>query len=313
MVAQAIRQSQLGRKLHDLLVREAHLKLRREKLLPVWMAKEAELRAVEAKRPRLSGIFRSRRAAYHLRWSSIFEELQPMRQCGQAMDRCQPHIQRMIEEEIELVLRDQCPEYVQALAARQQKEDWCRCLERFGVKIFEFTRALGNVRNLACSGYARATQAYSPGAVQAFVLAIEAGKAVEEEVRFANRIATMQREMFAENGFNAESLPRLPETRYSEWTARIRTLALVEAQKQFEALIEETKRLHESGIPELRRQADQVDVSHQTEIHNFLLATWERFRAEVAPEIFPGDSEASVTETERMLTLQAKTSVLGRL
>jgi hypothetical protein len=313
MVAQAVEYSGVGRKLHDLLVREAHLKLHREKLLPVWMAKEAELRAVEAARPRLSGLLRSRRVAYQIRWSGIFEELQPMRTCGQALDRCEPHVKRMIEEEIEVLLREHCPEYVQALAARQQKEDWCRCLERFATKIFEFTRTLGNVRNLACSGYARATQAYSPGAVQAFVLAIEAGKAVEEEVKFANRIATMQREMFEQNGFQAEALPRLPETRYSEWTARIRTLPLVEAQAQFEALIEETKKLHETGIPELRRQADQVDLSHANEIHNFLLVTWEQYRAQVAPEIYPGDSEASVVETERMLMLQAKTSVLGRL
>jgi hypothetical protein len=268
---------------------------------------------VEAARPKLSGLLRSRRVAYQIKWSGISEELQPMRQCGQALDRCEPHVKRMIEEEIEILLREHCPEYVQALAARKQKEDWGRCLERFGQKIFEFTRALGNVRNLACSGYARATQAYSPGAVQAFVLAIEAGKAVEEEVRFANRIASMQRELFEQNGFAAQSLPRLPETRYSEWTARIRTLPLVEAQQQFEALIDETKKLHESGIPEFRRQAEQVDLTHAVEIHNFLLVTWEQYRAQVAPEIFPGDSEASVAETERMLTLQAKTSVLGRL
>ena len=41
------------------------------------------------------------------------------------------------------------------LAALRQKEDWLRCLERFRDKIFEFTRALGNVRNVACSGYTR--------------------------------------------------------------------------------------------------------------------------------------------------------------
>jgi len=95
--------------------------------------------------------------------------------------------------------------------------------------------------------------------------------------------------------------------------SKISSLALAEAQVQFDLLIEQTKKLYETGIPELRAQADNVDVMQGNEIHNFLLAAWEQFRADVAPEIFSGDTEKNVAETERMLVSAARNSVLGRL
>ena len=66
-------------------------------------------------------------------------------------------------------------------------------------------------------------------------------------------------------------------------------------------------------IPELRAQADYVDATQASDIHNFLLSAWDQFREEVAPEVLPADTEDSVAQTERMLLSQARNSVLGRL
>lgn len=306
--------SSLGETLHALLHREAHLKLWRAQLVPRWTEKEAELRAVQAAKPTFFVLLPgSRREAYLTRLATLEADAQRLRQRVELLGQCEPHIAKMIEHEIELLLRVECPEYVHALAAQRQKEDWLRCLERFGGKIFEFTRALGNVRNVACSGYARHTQAYSEAARQAFALAFAAAQHVEEEVKFANTIADAQVEIFRTNGVETSPLPRLPETAFSVWVGQINALPLAEAQIQFDHLIETTKSLHESGVPALRGQADQVEQAQDSDIRNFLLAAWEQFRAEVAPEIFPGDTERSVTETEQLLQQMAKTSVLGRL
>lgn len=313
-VSDAPTTSTLGQTLPALLHREAHLKLWRAQLIPRWTEKEAEFRAVQAAKPTFFVLLPgSRREAYLTRLATVEDQAQRLRERVELLGQCEPHIAKSIEHEIERLLRDDCPEYVQALAAHRQKEDWLRCLERFGGKIFEFTRALGNVRNLACSGYARHTQAYSEGARQAFTLAFTAAQHVEEEVKFANAIADAQLEVFRVNGVETSPLPRLPETAFSVWVGQINTLPLAEAQGQFDLLIETTKRLHESGLPALRGQADQVQQAQDSDIRNFLLAAWDQFRAEVAPEIFPGDTERSVTETEQLLQQMAKTSVLGRL
>lgn len=306
--------SQLDQKLKDLLVREAHLKLSREQLRPVWVEKEAELRAVQTSKPTFLPIMGKRaKEEYLMRLTAAQDTVTIYRNALEVIERCEPHIKKMIEEEIENVLRDQCIEYVQALAARRQKEDWVRCLDRFAAKIFEFTRSLGNVRNVACSGYVRDTKVYSQGAVQAFMLAIEAAQKVEAEIKFANKISTEQARLLKENGFDTRPLPRLQETGYAVWVSKISSLPLAEAQSQFDQLIDQTKKVYETGIPELRAQADNVDVVQGNEIHNFLLIAWEQFRTDIAPEIFGGDTEGNVAETERMLMSSARNSVLGRL
>lgn len=303
-----------GQILHDLLVREAHLKLGRAQIKPLWEQREAELRALEARRPSLlawlSPAKREDRAA---ELAAARERVEVLRRRLDLLDRCEPHIKRQIEDAIEVLLRDSCPEYVQALAARRQKEDWLRCLERFGGKIYEFTRSLGNVRNLACSGYNRETKLYSAGAIQGFQLAVEAAEHVQNEVRFANKIADAQLALFQKSGVETKPLPRLVETNYATWVAKIRTLPLAEAQIEFDTLITSTKKLHEAGIPELKDQADRVQFEQDSDIRNFLLRAWEQFRGEIAPQIFPGDTERIVLETGEWLESIARSSVTGRL
>lgn len=306
--------SDLDAKLKDLLVREAHLKLSREQLRPIWVTKEAELRAVEGSKPRFLPIMgRRAKETYAARLAAAQETVTILRNGLQVIERCEPHIKKMIEEEIENVLREQCEEYVQALAARRQKEDWVRCLDRFAEKIFDFTRSLGNVRNVAVSGYVRDRQAYSQAAVQAFTLAIGAAQKVDEEIKFANKISHEQQRLLKQNGFDTRPLPRLPETNYAVWVSKISALPLAEAQEQFDTLIVQTKKLYDSGIPELKSQGDNVEVVQGNEIHNFLLQAWDQFRAEIAPQIFSGDTEKNVAETERMLVDSARKGVFGRL
>jgi hypothetical protein len=145
------------------------------------------------------------------------------------------------------------------------------------------------------------------------MLAITAAQMVEDEIKFANKISSEQTRLLLANGFDTRPLPKLQETGYAVWVSKISSLALADAQTQFDLLIEQTKALYESGIPELRAQADSVEVAQGNEIHNFLLAAWDQFRGEVASDIFSGDTERNVAETERMLVAAARNSVLGRL
>ncbi len=283
------------------------MKLGRRTTTPLWMEKEAELRALQATVPPFFSLFlRKKRDEHQVLQARTEEEVKRLRHRMEMFDRCEPQVAAMIEQEIEVLLREDCPEYIQALAALGQKADWLSCLDRFSGRIFEFTPTLGNVRNIACSGYARQANVYSAAALQAFGLAIAAAQAVEEEVKLANRIADTQVEIFRANGIETQPLPRLPETSFSGWVDKIKAMPLAEAQPQFDALIDKTKQLHGTEVAELRVLADQVEAAQQGDLRNFLMAAWDQFRAEVAPEIFPGDTERSVSETEKMLTAAAQ-------
>ena len=300
-------------KLKDLLMRETHLRLYRERLEPVWAKKEAALRAVEAARPFFLPVFSSgKRAEYEERLNAARRAVADLRAGMDVVDRVLPQVKKLIEEEIEDKLRAASPEYTRALAGRRQKEDWQRCLERFAEKIHAFTRALGNVRNHASSGYGRLANGYSTAAVRAFADAVTAAQVVENEVKFANKVADEQTKLFLENGFNLRPLPRLKETDYAAWVQRIAALPLAEAQVQFDELIEHAKKLYDAGIPELRDQAAGVDQAQELEVHSFLLVVWERLRAEVAPEIFAGDTEKVASETVEMFLAAAKQGAASR-
>jgi hypothetical protein len=230
------------------------------------------------------------------------------------LDRVEPHLCKLIHDEIEDLLRTSCPEYTSALAARGQKEDWRRCLERFAERVFDLLQALGSARNMACSGYAGNAQGYSQSAVQALVVAIGAAEKVESEVRFANQIAEAQVKILAESGFaDAQRLPRLREVSYAVWVSTISSRSLSEAQIQFESLIADVKKLYESGIPHLSTQAEAADQGQGSLIANFLTEAWAQLRDEIAPLVKPDDTERSVADTEIMVVSLARQTALGRL
>ena len=287
----APRRAMISRKLEDLLIREAHLRLSRAELVPALVAQEAaEQKVVEAR-----------------------ETAQMLRDGIAQLNRVEPHIRRMLRDEIEDLLRTRCPEYVQALAARDQKEDWRRCLNRFAQRMHDFLQALGSARNMACTAYTRDRQVFSPAAVQGFALASECAQQVEIEVEFANRVAEVQRAMFRESGLEAAALPRLPTAAFSRAVATIASVSLTEAQLRFDTIIAEVRALYESGVSELITQAEAAETGHGSLIDNFLHLAWEQLREEVAPLIRPEETEASVASTERMLVEHAKRTVHGRL
>jgi hypothetical protein len=293
--------AEIDPKLKDLLLREAHLRLSREQLTPVWNEKEAALRAVQTAKPVFLPVFsRRKRGEYETQLAAAQEVVAVLRQGLEVIDRIEPHVQAAIEAEIENILRADRPEYAQALAALRQREEWSGCLDRFAGQIFEFTRSLGNLRNLACSGYSSHAHVYSPNTVQAFALVGQAARKIEEEAECANGISDAQVRVFVANGFNLRSLPRVAQTDYAPWITRISVLPLVDAQVQFDLLIERTKTLYETGIPEMRAQATRIAAQQAAEVRSYLLIVWRQLRAQIAPEIFSGDTERIVTETEKL-------------
>jgi hypothetical protein len=305
----------IPRELQNLLIREAHLRLGREQLAPILAAKEAELQAVLAAKPKLLAFSsKEKRTDYEAQLAEAQETVALVRDGVEQLDRVEPHIRRLVRDAVEDLLRSSCPEYLEALAARLQREDWRRCLERFAARVHEFLQALGNARNMACTGYARATQAYSQSAVQAFVIAIATAHKVESEVVFANKIAETQSRMFAQSGFEAvQPLPRLRVVGYAVWVSAIGSRSLAEAQVQFESLIADTRQLYETGIAELLAQAEAADQAQGTAIENYLEAVWTQLRGEIAPLVNPADTERSVADSEAMVVALGKQTALGRL
>ncbi|MEY2878397.1 MAG: hypothetical protein RLZZ15_777 [Verrucomicrobiota bacterium] len=301
-------------KLQDLLIREAHLRLSRAALAPAMAAQEVALQEVIAAKP---GMFsfqsKEKRAAYEAQLAETRETAQMLRDGVAQLDRVEPHLSKMLRDEIEDLLRAACPEYVAALAARQQREDWKRCVERFAARVYEFLQALGSSRNMACTGYTRERQMYSQAAVQGFVAAIAAAEKVEAEVVFANRIADMQLKMFRESGLDATPLPKLPAATYGVWVSTLSSRSLAEVQVQFDTMIAQVRQLYETGVPQLVGQSQAADEANGSLIDNFLETAWQQLRDEIVAFVNPADTEASVGATERMLVDLARKTIHGRL
>ncbi len=300
---------QIDSRLRDLLVREAHLRLSLARLTPVSVQKEADLRAIEAAKPSFWSILsKNTRQDYETRLAAAKQDAELLRQGVKGLDRVEAFVKSEILVELEKMVSAERPGYGEALAALRQKDAWMGCVGRFAGCIHEFTSQLGNVRNLACSGYARKANAYSENAGRAFQLAIDAARKIDEEVELANRLAEARAQIFIANGFKLRPLPKLEPTGFAAWVARISTLPLAEAQKQFDELFGQTKKLGEVGIPDLRAHGDAADVQQLGEVRRALFVKWAQLRAQVAPEVFPGDTARIVDETEALMLEHAKQS-----
>ena len=305
--------SRIDPKLKDLLVREAHLRLSRVQLMPAWSQKEAELRAIQTAKPAFWPVFsRRKREEFEARLNPVQQDVDLLRQGLAVLDRIEPQVKKLILEELENILRADHPEYVEAWAALRQMDDWVRCVGRFAERLHVFAGELGNVRSFACSGYARKANAYSEKTREAFQLAIAAAQKVEEEVVCANKISDARAQIFIASGFKSRALPKLPPTGFAAWVARINTLPPAEAQGQFDQLFARTKKLYETDIPELRAQADAADRQQTSEVQSTLFALWEQLRAQVAPEIFAGDTERIAEETGELFRDAAENTAVGR-
>jgi hypothetical protein len=186
------------------------------------------------------------------------------------------------------------------MAIRQHRADWMQWLGRFTEKVADLTRALGTLRNMVCTGYSREQHTYSPFAIQALPPASEGAKDVEAEIRFANEISRLQEQVLQATGVAAAALPRLPEADFSKRVDKIMQMPLVEAQVQFELIIAEVKRLHETGIPQLRAQADQSGSTQDEILQGFVMRKIGEMRQLVAPGIDPAETERSVADSERL-------------
>ena len=278
---------ELNPTLKDLLVREAHLRLSREQLKPVWMEKEAALRAVESAPPVFLPFFsKHRRAVYAEKIAAAEAEVSLLRRGMESVERIEPLVKKMIEEQIVEALRGENRDFARAFAARPQADDWNRGLDRLAGLVDSLALALGH----------------------AVTQALDAAQAVDDEVKSANRVAVAQAARYLDSGFTLRPLPQLPVADFTGALQRIRALPHAEARTQQALLLEQVKKLGETGIAEWRARGAQIDQAQANDQRNFVLAGWERCRAEVAPLIFAGDTERVVAETEEMLEADAQRS-----
>ena len=300
--------------LRELLVRETHLRLGRDAIAPALAEAEERLRALRARKP---GLFAEKavKTTYAAEVAACEEAYSLLRTGLDQLERVEPHIQRLVVEAAEDHCRENHPSYLRALALRERRADWDRCVQRFAEKLYAFTQSVGNARNMATSGYQRERHTYSQPAVQALMLAIEAARRVEEEIRFANSIVDVQEALFAEAGLHAQSLPRLTPVNYSFDVATLSHLPLTEAQVQFERISTEAKQLYADVLPQLHAQAQLADASQAEALQSYVARVLFELREQVRQEnwVRPEDTEASVADSERMLAERARNSVLGRL
>ena len=286
----------LNSNLKDLLMREAHLRLYRERLEPLWEKREAALREIETAPPFFMPVFSSaKRADHEQRLAAAREAASYLRNGMEVIDRIEPYLKNLIEQQIEETLPDIDPAYAKVLAAREQKPSWDAGLERYAEKIGAFLEVVyqsrGHAASLAAGPLAKRMQA--------------AAKAARDEALATNHIAAEQVKMYLDGGINPRPLPRLPDADLAAEVLRIASLPQAEVHERFSAFIDQTEQFRTNGIAALRAEAEAINKLQLAKIHALLLNTWVRLRAELAPEIFYGDTEHVVNETAEMVYAKA--------
>lgn len=283
--------------LKEPLIQEAHLHLSRETIRPVLARLDNEYQVLETRKP-WALASRNKQEAHAHKLAELEAKRAQLREGLAKLDQVEERLAQHVTEEGENFCRSTFPEYLEMLAIRKHREDWTQWLERFTEKVATLTRALGTLRNMVCTGYSREEHTYSPFAIQALPPAIHGALEVEAEIKFANEISRLQEQVLNATGMQTAALPRLPEVEYSDRVDQIMKLPLVQAQPQFEKIIDEVKKMFELGIPLLREQADKAGDSQEEILHGFVTQKLDEMRQLIAPEINPQETDQRVAESE---------------
>jgi hypothetical protein len=275
---------ELSTDLHDLLVREAFVRRRRQGLA-------AELEALRAKQAGLEGtrpaflMFRSEKkeefkATVDRLHEEIFAGERALGNCDLILKKCD----KIIAKEIEDYLAQRSAEFRDLQAARMLLPGWQNVMGLYRSCLKRFITALGVARNQMSSGYDRKAGKFAAGSLEAFAAAVAAAKSLEAEASIPNKLAKRQRELLgldpastAAISEESAALPYVLGEGMPKQVAAFATLTLEVTARTICVLIDECERLHGGGIEALLGQVARIE--------GLLNAQWEQHVATPLVEI----------------------------
>ncbi len=247
----------LSEDLQDLVVREAFIRKRKEELAAGLAERRAQEVAVKDKKPGLFG-GKGAKEEHEALVAKIRGEIAGFERALANCDIILKKTARIIETELENFFQAKSDDFRKLLAAQKMIPEWEQAVVLYQACLKRFIMKLGIARNQMSSGYDRKAGTFSAGAQEAFANVLTAAKTLEAEAAIPNQIAKRQREALGVDTApgapvvaNSSALPYVGDGGVVKQVAAFKTCTLEVAQTKISAMIDESEKIHEEGIPGL--------------------------------------------------------------
>ena len=224
------------------------------------------------------------------------DRLQQIAESLAGLAKIEAGVARRVETMFEDYIRETMPAYVRGLAALEHLQDWARGLARFEQRLAGYIRTLGQARNNVVAGYDRARRQMSAAADALLAEALTAAQALEDEIEFVNRLATLHEQAVADTPCVGAALPLVPAARYVRWTAELRQLDLGEMQLEFDRILRLTEDLRTEGLATLKAAIGNSAAQHEALAQSFVVERLEQTRASVERHWFDPQETQGIIE-----------------
>jgi hypothetical protein len=255
-----------------LLIEESHLRAAKRTIDASASEKRRQLAALRGRQTPVDYLLKlvKQPRAASLEIEQVEAMLKELEQGVGKIQRLEQRSTERLEDELDRFVRETSEEYRRGLAAVTNIADWERALERFEEKLADYLRSLGEARNTVVAGYDRENKRLGNSAIESLNHAIAAGQMLEEETKFANRIAELHRLTVSDTPCQQAFIPVIPSADYSYWTRRMPELEIGMMQKEFDRILAMCEELAKNGIAELRKAVLNTRLEQKRLAHDYI-------------------------------------------
>ncbi len=286
-------------RLKDMLIREASLALTRQRLteaIPIAQAREQEVRATRSPFMVILPTKANQEFRAHLEDSR--QTLDVLQKALGKLTAREQQLLSLVSYRLETHLRRSSKDYINGLASYRYPDDWLRIKTRLEDCISTYHEPLKTLSALCLSIPAGKTVETTPACHHLAIRAIAWGERLEDEVRFINKIADVQRAHTGPGGF---TLKRQTPVNWKECAQALLSMNTAACSAALENLIPDSEAISKRILADVSAEQQLVLHSPAHGTAHFHAEQWTALRAAAWMKVNPTTFESLTQETETLL------------
>jgi|GEM_PF-1911461 len=285
--------------LKNMLIREAALAFTRQRLtqaIPIAQAHEQEVRATRS--PFMVILPTKANQEFRANLEGSRQTLDVLQKALEKLTAREQQLLSLVSYRLETHLRRSSQEYVNGLASYRYPDDWLRIKTRLEDCSRAYHEPLKTLSALCLSIPAGQTVETHPPCRQLAARAITWGERLEDEVRFINKIADVQRAHTGPGGF---TLKRQTPVNWKECAQALLTMNAKTCPAALENLMPDSEAISKRILDDVATEQQLVLHSPAHGTAHFHAEQWTALRAAAALKVNPAELESLTQETETLL------------
>ncbi len=285
--------------LKNMLIREAAMVFVRQRLIqaiPIAQAREQEVRATRS--PFMVILPTKANQEFRANLEGSRQTLDVLQKALANLTTREQQLLSLVSYRLETHWRRSSKDYVNGLAGYRYPDDWLRIKTRLEDGICTYHEPLKTLSALCLGIPAGKTVETHPPCHQLTVRAIAWGERLEDEVRFINKIADVQRAHTGPGGF---TLKRQTPVNWKECAQALLTMDTAACSAALENLIPDSEAISKRILADVSAEQQLVLHSPGHGTSHFHAEQWTALRAAAALKVNPAELESLTKETETLL------------